>query len=427
MASTQTIERALRERFGSEETIVTLAEILFFLKSHQNSHYAAVEQKNQQTAHGAQQNTTPSQGQSRASTRTRKERAAQETRNNNAATSAATQPQQQPQPQDTQGPQNQGNLPEIQTPEPKRQPSYAEIAQKASEQTPQQPRKPKKARTLPESVKLAPKALKPLKIVLREPIKDLPNELILKIKDRAVNGDRLASLIKAFRILTPTSLLVYATTEAAREELSQNTSWLDAIHASFYTRYYSIVTYRIRRDIPIQDISRRIREQNPILEESLASADWLGKEKGPYGTLKVNITDPIVANRAILRGITLDYEFKKVSQYIPRRRKPIEQREKLFYKEKTPKLPPKVVFSAAGESDTSRTQDEEWVLVEGTQKRRQIAPKGRGRPKTFERIDKSHGNIDKFILTTQISPSVIPETQDLTTDTQESVQSMNVD
>ena len=69
-------------------------------------------------------------------------------------------------------------------------------------------------------MKLAPKALKPLKVGLREPIKDLPSELILKIKERAVNGDRLASLIKAFRILAPKSLLVYSTTEAAREELS---------------------------------------------------------------------------------------------------------------------------------------------------------------------------------------------------------------
>ena len=86
--------------------------------------------------------------------------------------------------------------------------------------------------------------------MLREPIKNTPNELILQIKDRAVNGERLISLIKAFRILTPIMLLVYPTTEAAREELSQNTSWLDAIHAFSYTRYYSIVIYRVRRDIP---------------------------------------------------------------------------------------------------------------------------------------------------------------------------------
>ena len=120
-------------------------------------------------------------------------------------------------------------------------------------------------------MKLASKALKPLKIVLREPIKNTPNELILQIKERAVNGERLTSLIKAFRILTPKTLLVYATTEAAREELSQNTSWLDAIHAFSYVRYYSIVIYRARRDIPIEEISQRIREQNPILQESLAS------------------------------------------------------------------------------------------------------------------------------------------------------------
>ena len=69
-------------------------------------------------------------------------------------------------------------------------------------------------------MKLAPKAPKALKIVLRELIKDLPSELILKIKERAINRDRLASLIKAFRILAPKSLLVYSITEAAREELS---------------------------------------------------------------------------------------------------------------------------------------------------------------------------------------------------------------
>ena len=65
MASTQDIERALRERFGSEETIITLADILTFLKSHQNSHYAAGNPKTQQPARGTQQNAPPSQGQTR--------------------------------------------------------------------------------------------------------------------------------------------------------------------------------------------------------------------------------------------------------------------------------------------------------------------------------------------------------------------------
>ena len=160
---------------------------------------------------------------------------------------------------------------------------------------------------------------------------------------------------------------------------------------------YSVVIYRVRRDVSIDEMSRRIREQNSILQESLASTTWLGK-KEPLGTLRIDIKDPIVVNRVILRGIALDYEFKKVCQYTPKKRKPIEQPEKLFYKEKASTLPPKVVFSASKEANKPYTQEEDWVLVEGTQKRRQIAPKGRGRPKAFERIDNSHGNIDKFFV-----------------------------
>ena len=48
----------------------------------------------------------------------------------------------------------------------------------------------------------------------------------------------------------------------------------------------------------------------------------------------------------------------------------MKQPEKLFYKEKTPKLPSRVVFRASSEDNMSRTQEEEWILVEGTQKRR---------------------------------------------------------
>jgi len=48
MTPVQTIERALRERFGSDETIITLADVLSFLKSHQNSCYAAGNQNKSQ-------------------------------------------------------------------------------------------------------------------------------------------------------------------------------------------------------------------------------------------------------------------------------------------------------------------------------------------------------------------------------------------
>ena len=73
-------------------------------------------------------------------------------------------------------------------------------------------------------MKLAPKAPKPIKITLQEPIRRTPNELISQIKERAVNSERLIGFIKAFRILAARSLLVYPTIEPAREELMQNTS-----------------------------------------------------------------------------------------------------------------------------------------------------------------------------------------------------------
>ena len=79
------------------------------------------------------------------------------------------------------------------------------------------------------------------------------------------------------------------------------------------------------------------------------------------------------------------------------------------------------------------------MLVEGTQKRRQkIAPKGRGRPKAFERIDSSHGNIDKFIVPATQGPAsgipdsqkaatANPETQEALLATQETPEPIDVD
>ena len=89
---------------------------------------------------------------------------------------------------------------------------------------------------------------------------------------------------------------------------------LDAIYTSIYIRNYSIVIYRVKRDTQTEEISRKIREQNSIFREgALPTISWLGKEKdNPLGTLKIDVKDPIVANRAILRGIALDYELKKV-------------------------------------------------------------------------------------------------------------------
>ena len=119
MASTQNIERALRERFGSEETIITLAEILFFLKSYQNSCCAAGNPKNQQPTHGTQQNAPPPQGQARD--QTRKERVTQQHNNDTAAKTQGSQSSAKP-PEATEprGPQNQRKVPETQSQGPQK-------------------------------------------------------------------------------------------------------------------------------------------------------------------------------------------------------------------------------------------------------------------------------------------------------------------
>ena len=236
------LAQALRDEFGSEETIITLGDVLSFLKSHQKPAAQAGNPNKQQPSHGSQQNTWQDAPESRDTTTITTQTTAATPRQGKRKN--RRQRQAQGLVSLTQGTYN-STAESLATQGPQNKPSYADIAKKAPKKAPQQPKKPIKASTLPESVKLAPKALKPLKIILREPLKDTPNDLILKIKERAVNGDRLTSLIRSFRILTPKSLLVYPTTKAASEELSQNSSWLDAIHASFYTRFYSIVIYRI--------------------------------------------------------------------------------------------------------------------------------------------------------------------------------------
>jgi len=239
MALVQTIERALRERFGSDETIITLADVLSVLKSHQNSCCAAGNQNKSQQQRAAQQNASPTpvsrdRTQQNASqelpnsvaTKTQGLRSRQSSAKPSGKSSQGTQSPIKPTQiaiplsQGTQSPSNKEKTPPTEEQALKQKPSYADIAKKAPEKAPQQPKKPRKASTLPESVKLAPKTPKPIKISLREHIRKTPKELIALIQERAVNGERLTGLIKAFRLLSPKSLLVYPTTEAAREELS---------------------------------------------------------------------------------------------------------------------------------------------------------------------------------------------------------------
>ena len=152
MASTQNIARALREKFGSEETIVKLSEILAFLDSHQNHNDAVGQSKQLQLDDGSERDAQLS---SRDATRNSREQRKQHV-------SRVTPP-----PSTTSGSKGWPGMP-----------SYAEIAGKAPEKPTKPPKHPKgapkplkegpkaKPLRLPESIKLALKAPKPIKIRL---------------------------------------------------------------------------------------------------------------------------------------------------------------------------------------------------------------------------------------------------------------------
>ena len=188
MASTQNIERALREKFGSEETIVTLAEVLAFLKLHQNSHCAAGNPKNQKPTRGTQQNAPPSQGQARE--QTRKERVTPQT-SQSAQSSAKTQgsqssaktqsSQSSAKPPEAVEPQGSPKAPVTQPQRLSKQPSYAEIVKKASGNQAKNTQKPK---ALPKSLQNSLKPPPAIKITLREPLGETLVDLMNRIKSQ---------------------------------------------------------------------------------------------------------------------------------------------------------------------------------------------------------------------------------------------------
>jgi hypothetical protein len=307
MAALQSLARALRDEFKDSATAVQLAEILKFIENFKDT-LEPSEKTNAFAKEGENTNVT-------------RENASQTTRQ------ATQQRQQQQQPQQTE----------------RKRPSYAEMAKKKGAS---------KAPYVPQSVKDARKKPKPIKISLGKPLEETPGELIAKIRERAINAERIISLIRAIKPITRRQALILTNADYERAELLQNNSWLDAIGARLYRRNYSVVIHRVEKSLSREEILGRIREQNPILqgEENLA-VQWLSKRDSPLGSLKIDMEDPIVANRTIQEGIVLDYEIKRVYQYIPRKRPTHKPQEKLYYRERQT-TPECSIFRAGPEIST---------------------------------------------------------------------------
>jgi hypothetical protein len=110
--------------------------------------------------------------------------------------------------------------------------------------------------SLPRSIPLKPTPA--IKVALREPLKEIPKELIDRITSK--EGEAVATLIKAIRPLTSRQLLVYPKDERARETLLRTGNWLESLQADaeLYSRSYFIVIHGIDKALNPDEIAQRL-------------------------------------------------------------------------------------------------------------------------------------------------------------------------
>jgi ribosomal protein S15P/S13E len=318
--------------------------------------------------------------------------------------------------------------------EQRKETSYADIARKALKNSPT-------PIALPKSLQNTPKPPTTIKITLRNPLKETPKDLIDKI--RTQEGDLVAMLIKAIRPLTSRHILIYPKDEKSRETLLKTYSWLASLQAEIYSRDYSVVVHGIDKALDPQEVLQKLQEQNTTLNLSIGSqAQWISKKPTKTGSIKISLKCPTQANRLIQQGLVLDYEIKGVYQYRPLKRcrrcqqtdhtqakcttsqKP---RGKTFYKEK--EIPISKTFQAGSiqpmdiqtmDIDDIPDSQDEWTLVEGTQKRRMAKP--RGRPRLLQRKDSTQGDIQSFLVQSQTTQKSTQES----TPTQNNVDTITI-
>ena len=173
MAALQELARALRNNFMDETITIQLSEILKFIDNQAKA-----------SAQSAEGKVVEKPPQNAKLTR----KSAPETRQNTT--------QKPPKPKSKEA------IPELS--QQKKGPSYAEIAK----EQPKKPPKPTTPPALPKSLQNRPNPPQPLKVVLRESLKETPSELINKIK-ALDEGKRIIPLIKALKPLGKRLLLVY--------------------------------------------------------------------------------------------------------------------------------------------------------------------------------------------------------------------------
>jgi hypothetical protein len=296
-------------------------------------------------------------------------------------------------------------------------PSYATIAKEkgsTSRKDNKQQIKAKRATTTaPESLQHLPKVPRPIRAFFKDPETLLqPREAILA----KISSAQQAQSIKAIQKVSMRTLLIYSMTTEAGTYLQQTTNeWLKEIGGESAKRLFSIVTHNIGQLVDLEELKTRIQTQNR-LRKPILSINRLGKSE----TIRIGLEDPLEANTLLKNGVLLDYEIKRAEIYAPKRPKHRQTRPrgpKVFYRE-----PKGANLSPQSTQDTIGTQEpqdiemggDEWTLIE-SRKRKSTeieTRKARGRPRF---TDKRASNQQSLAL--YIGPEAAFETPQSTPET----------
>jgi ribosomal protein S15P/S13E len=402
MAALQEIARALRNNFPDLNTSVKLQEIINFIENY-------IKTSPQDVGRGEKGKPLQNAKNTRKNASTTREEPHQATKISQQQSTA--QPQENPQ-------RPRGKTDGA---------TYANIVKRAAGKGSKHPVKQKE---LPKSL-LGDGQKQPatIKISLRAPLKETPKDLIDAIK--ATEGEQVTTLIRAIRPLNARHLLIHPKDERAKETLLGTKGWLTTLQADIYSRDFPIVIYGMERTEEPEKVLQRLQDQNTSIPGLFIGswAQWLGKRPTGTSALKIGLKCPIHANKVIQEGLVLDYEIKGVRKYtppkwcrscrqpghkqtqcptVPKQRRENHSKQRTFFREK--EEPISTTFQASQiipqtmDIDGVEDSQGEWTLIEGTQKRKMIKP--RGRPRLFQRIDTSHGDIQGFLRQT---PTQIPE------------------
>lgn len=415
------LQRAILHRFGPEDALVKLSELIFFLGSWELSQGAKTSAtidrstktnalvnrttKKDTTAHRttAEQKHTKPKSASNTSNTSNTPNTSNTTDNSTStiidiATPAISIDLQ---------PSTSLNRPSIEL-QKAQTPSYAAIAKNFKFQgisASQPPQKPKaKELYKPERLKNSQKQPEAIKVYILD-LENLPTTNKALLVNITSLQQRLS--IKAIKRVTKRLLLVYPTSIEARQYLiNTQEQWLQNIRGTISRPLYNVVIHNIGLDIDLEELKDKIIAQNG-LQYPILAASRLGKST----TIRLGLQNLLEANTLIQQGIVLDYEIKTTSLY---QKKPIQRltspqkANKRYFREPEQLQASQASQSTQDQEDTSM-EGSEWSTVD-TRKRKALEPtskRPRGRPRfTAQRA------IDQPSLEPFLGPKNTQETQD---------------